>query len=101
MLRPVQSRAESIFEVCLSIAVGYIIATLGAYLILPVFGFAASLADSALMSIFFTALSIARAYLLRRLFERGLARVLVNRFESIRSSFGRFDSNRYPPKPNA
>ncbi len=64
-----QSRKASLIESGVNGIVGYAISVAACYFILPVFGFRATLSDSFAITLFFTALSAARVYVLRRLFE--------------------------------
>jgi hypothetical protein len=65
-----QSRRRSLLEAAANTAVGYLISAIATLLILPAFGLAPSGADALGISAAFTALSLARAYALRRLFLR-------------------------------
>lgn len=65
-----QSRAESIFEICLSTAIGFIIAFTANLLILPLFGFTPTFSQNFWLTVFFTVISIIRGILVRRLFNK-------------------------------
>ncbi len=65
-----QSRAMSLAEAVANVIVGYGIAVVTQILIFPVFGLHTTLAQNLKMGAVFTLVSIARSYLLRRLFER-------------------------------
>lgn len=64
-----QSRAMSLVESIANVAVGYGVAVVTQILIFPVFGLHTTLAQNLKMGAVFTVVSIARSYLLRRLFE--------------------------------
>lgn len=64
-----QSRRWSFFESCVNVAVGYGVAVLAQIVIFPFFGIRVSLADNLLIGAFFTVVSIARSYALRRAFN--------------------------------
>ncbi len=64
-----QSRAMSLVEAIANVAVGYGVAVVTQILIFPVFGLHTTLAQNLKMGAVFTVVSIARSYLLRRLFE--------------------------------
>ena len=64
-----QSRCMSLVEACTNVVVGLAVATLTNILVLPMLGFPISLHDAGVISAIFTAVSIARSYLLRRVFE--------------------------------
>ncbi len=65
-----QSRAMSMVEAVANVIVGYGVAVVTQILIFPVFGLHTTLAQNLKMGAVFTVVSIARSYLLRRLFER-------------------------------
>lgn len=60
----------SFVEAVTNVAVGYFLAVLTQLLVFPYFGIVATLADSLMLGMAFTAVSIVRSYLLRRFFER-------------------------------
>jgi len=64
-----QSRFMSLAESFTNVVIGYGIAVLTQIVVFPLFGIHASLGDSLLLGGMFTAVSIARSYTLRRLFE--------------------------------
>ena len=65
-----QSRLMSLAESVTNVVVGYGLAVVTQILIFPVFGLHTTLAQNMKMGAVFTVVSIARSYLLRRLFER-------------------------------
>ena len=65
-----QSRRMSFVEAFANVAVGYGLAVATQLAVFPAFGLRASLADNLALGAVFTAVSLARAYALRRLFER-------------------------------
>ncbi len=64
-----QSRLMSAIEAITNVTVGYGVAVATNWLALPLFGFAVSIDDSAVIGLVFTAVALARSYLLRRFFE--------------------------------
>ena len=64
-----QSKKMSMVESAASTAVGYTVATAANYFILPLFGYAVSLADASWIGVIFTVISLARGYFVRRLFN--------------------------------
>jgi len=68
-----QARAMSLVESIANIVVGFVVAVLAQMIVFPFFGIAASFAQNLGIGIAFTAVSLARSYALRRLFE-GLSR---------------------------
>jgi hypothetical protein len=64
-----QSRAMSLVESIANVLVGYGVAVVTQILIFPIFGLHTTLAQNLKMGAVFTVVSIARSYVLRRLFE--------------------------------
>lgn len=64
-----QSRRMSLVEALTNVAVGYGIAVMAQMAIFPLFGLHATLAQNLTMGAVFTVVSIARSYVLRRVFE--------------------------------
>jgi hypothetical protein len=64
-----QSRAMSLVESVANVIVGYTVAVVTQILIFPIFGLHATLAQNLNLGLVFTVVSIARSYVLRRLFE--------------------------------
>jgi len=65
-----QTRWGSFVEATINIVIGYIIAIAAQIVIFPMFGIYASTRDHLLIGICFTAVSIVRLYLVRRLFNK-------------------------------
>jgi hypothetical protein len=65
-----QSRAMSLVESVANVIVGYGVAVVTQIVIFPIFGLHTTLAQNLKMGAVFTVVSIARSYVLRRLFER-------------------------------
>jgi len=65
-----QSRIDSFMEAVVNTLIGLVISTIANHLLLPVIlGVSMSLAQNLLISFAFTAISIARSYSLRRVFN--------------------------------
>lgn len=64
-----QSRFASLVEAIANVMLGYAAATLTQILVFPLFGIVISLAQNMILGVIFTAVSLARSYLLRRAFE--------------------------------
>lgn len=64
-----QSRAMSLVEAIANVSVGYGVAVITQILVFPAFGLHTTLAQNLKMGAVFTVVSIARSYVLRRLFE--------------------------------
>lgn len=75
-----QSRATSFFKSLISTAVGFFVAMAANAIVLPFFGWTPSLAENLLLTIVYTAISIARGYLLERAFEAMGWRVRMSAF---------------------
>lgn len=69
-MKGTQSRRMSMFESITNVAVGYLVAILSQILIFPFFGIQVTLAENLMIGLFFTVISIARSYVLRRVFNR-------------------------------
>lgn len=65
-----QSRLQSAVESMANVAIGYAVAVASQMLIFPLFGIHVTLADNLLIGGYFTLISIARSYALRRWFNR-------------------------------
>jgi len=65
-----QSKRNSAFEAIANVAIGYLVSVLANVLILPLFGYNVTIGDSFAIGLAFTAVSLARSYVLRRLFNR-------------------------------
>lgn len=64
-----QSRTMSLVQSLTNVAVGYGIAVVTQIVVFPLFGLTTTLAENMAMGAIFTVVSIARSYMLRRLFE--------------------------------
>lgn len=67
-----QSRKMSLAETLTSTAIGYAVATALTFTVLPLFGYHVTVSDSLGISAIFTAVSILRGYLVRRMFNMRL-----------------------------
>jgi len=64
-----QSRAMSLVESVANVVVGYGVAVITQILIFPIFGLHTTLAQNLIMGLAFSVVSIARSFVLRRVFE--------------------------------
>ncbi len=64
-----QSRKMSALETVASTLIGYTVATAANYYVLPLFGAPVSWASASWIGVIFTAISLVRGYLVRRLFN--------------------------------
>lgn len=67
-----QTRLGSLIEAVMNTAIGLVISVIANQLIFPRFGFHPTLGENALISVTYTAISIARGYCLRRFFNARL-----------------------------
>ena len=65
-----QSRRMSAVEAVVSTAIGYIVAVATQMVVFPIFGLRVGVIENLGIGLAFTAVSIVRSYLVRRLFER-------------------------------
>ena len=64
-----QPRLWSFIESISNVLIGYFVALFSQLLVFPIFGIHVSLRDNLLIGLFFTVISIARSYVVRRLFN--------------------------------
>lgn len=69
-----QSRRQSLAETVTSVAIGYLVALASQLAIFPLFDIHVTLSDNLMIGAWFTVISIARGYAVRRLFNRLQAR---------------------------
>lgn len=65
-----QSKRNSAFEAITNVIIGYLVSVAANVLILPLFGYNVTIGDSFGIGLAFTAVSLVRSYVLRRLFNR-------------------------------
>lgn len=70
-----QSRWMSLLEAVTNVLVGYGVAVATQWLVFPLFGLHATLQENLLIGLIFTAVSLVRSYVLRRVFEAWRFRV--------------------------
>lgn len=68
-----QSRRMSLIEAWTNVVVGYVLAIATQLAVFPLFGIEAALQEHLAIGMAFVAVSLARGYVLRRLFERIMA----------------------------
>jgi hypothetical protein len=64
-----QSRSMSLIESASNVAVGYLVALAAQLIVFPSLGIAVSLSQNLIIGLIFTAVSIARSYVMRRVFN--------------------------------
>jgi hypothetical protein len=69
-LRASQSRSGSLLEAATNVLTGYALALVTQRLVYPLFGITTTLVADSTIAAIFTTVSLARSYLLRRVFER-------------------------------
>lgn len=57
-------------EAATNVAIGYLVSVAANIIVLPMFGYDVTIADSFAIGLAFTAISLARSYILRRIFNR-------------------------------
>lgn len=65
-----QSRIMSAVESISNVLIGYLVSVAANVIVLPMFGYNVTIADSFAIGLAFTAISLARSYILRRVFNR-------------------------------
>lgn len=65
-----QPRIHSAFESVANVAVGYVVALATQLAVFPLFGISVSVQENLAISLIFTVVSLARSYVLRRIFNR-------------------------------
>jgi len=65
-----QTKLGSLWEGCVNVFIGYTVNILANLIILPLFGLHISFQGNLLMGSFYTVVSLARSYLIRRFFNR-------------------------------
>ena len=65
-----QTRWQSFFESCINVAIGYGVALLSQIIVFPLFGIHIPLASNLAIGAIFTVISIARSYVVRRVFNQ-------------------------------
>lgn len=65
-----QTRTHSLIESVTNVAVGYAVAVASQLAVFPLFDIRVSFTDNLQIGLWFTAISIARSYIIRRIFTR-------------------------------
>jgi hypothetical protein len=74
----VQSKPESLIEVTLNVAIGWVTAIITQIIVFPWFGIHVTLGDQLGISVIFTVVSIARSYAIRRWFNRRIKQMATS-----------------------
>jgi len=65
-----QSKLDSLLESLTNITIGFTVATISNFIVLPMFGYDVTAGDSILIAIVFTIISLVRSYIIRRVFNK-------------------------------
>lgn len=65
-----QSRLMSAVEAATNVLIGYLVSVAANIIVLPMFGYDVTIFDSFAIGLAFTAISLVRSYVLRRVFNR-------------------------------
>lgn len=65
-----QTKRQSLIESCINVAIGFGVSLAAQIAVFPMFGIRVELASNIIIGSIFTAISIARSYCVRRLFNR-------------------------------
>lgn len=70
-----QSRIESLVEACVNVVIGACVALVAQLIIFPLLGIPVTLGQNLIITAFFTVISVARSYLVRRYFNSRIKNV--------------------------
>jgi O-antigen/teichoic acid export membrane protein len=73
-----QSRLGSFLEALVNTLIGLVVSLVSTIILMPLVGIHSTMAQNVQLTVYFTAVSIARSYLLRRYFNKRLHRALEN-----------------------
>jgi len=65
-----QTKKQSFLESLTNVAIGYLISLLSLFIIFPILGIESSTSKNLIITLYFTLISIARSYILRRYFNK-------------------------------
>lgn len=72
-----QSRLTSLIEVCINVAIGFVVSALAWPFVAWWMGYPYSISHTLMVTSFYTVLSVARGYVVRRFFAKGLHEVAM------------------------
>jgi len=72
-----QTKLESLLESIVNILIGYVVALISQLIIFPLVGIDVPLSTNLIIGFWFTAISLARSYVIRRWFNAGLHKAVV------------------------
>ena len=73
-----QTKLESLLEVVINVAIGWVVALLTQLIVFPMYGIHVTVGEQLGISVIFTVVSIIRGYIIRRWFNAGIHKVAVN-----------------------
>jgi hypothetical protein len=82
-----QKRLESLVESLVNVAVGYVVAVASQVLLFPLFGIDIPFASNLMIAIWFTVISIARSYTIRRWFNQDAHNFAVRTVKKLRGRY--------------
>lgn len=65
-----QSKLDSLLESVTNILIGFTVATISNFIVLPMFGYNVTPGDSIAIAVVFTVISLVRSYVIRRIFNK-------------------------------
>jgi hypothetical protein len=72
-----QTKLESLLEVCLNVAIGWVVALITQLIVFPKYGFNPTFGEQFGISVIFTVVSIVRGYIIRRWFNAGIHKLVA------------------------
>ena len=78
-----QTRLESLIEVCVGVAIGWVIALITQLIVFPKFGINVTISEQLGISVIFTIVSIIRTYVVRRWFNAGIHKLIANSLKQL------------------
>lgn len=69
---PTQTRLGSLIEAVINVAIGFVVSVVITAIVMPAYGHHVTFSENLQITAIFTVASIARSYLVRRFFARGL-----------------------------
>jgi hypothetical protein len=67
-----QTKKQSFLESLTNVAIGYLISLISLFVIFPILGIESSTSKNLIITLYFTLISVARSYILRRYFNTKL-----------------------------
>lgn len=72
-----QTRLESLLEVCVNVAIGWVVALITQLIVFPLYGIHVTVGEQLGISVVFTVVSIIRSYVIRRWFNAGIHKLIA------------------------